>query len=305
MDHLFPGLEPPKRTEEAKKKSLEQIKQATEKPRKLDWQFYATIVSAIAVLFVFISSLSAESTFTPAPDNATSDAMIKKIMMYEHTENLADTPLTHLNKWYYFGELHLNEKQIEQITPLVERGINATEKTSVESVPLLQTIIVTMSDGTEHVLSFHLTEHVIYNWSTKKTAPFTIDEYFELFKIKDELDKNLSLIIMLLVLFGLYSLYAVILRRISPNRVLEDEQAETGFWKSLAFGIGFFVVLFAVLDYSKQLFGGYNLLFIVSFFTIGFILISIYHYVNRQPRSFWEIPISVLFFTLFTIIFTL
>lgn len=304
MEHLFPGLEPPKRTDEEKKKSLSQIQQATKKRRRLDWQFYATVVSAIAVLFVFIASLSEDSTFTPSPYNLSSDATIENIVMYNHNVDLRDKPLTHLNKWYYFGEYNLNERQIEQVKPLVERAIHAQERTELQSVPELQTMIVTMSDGTEHILSFHHNEKVIYNWGTENTVPFTTEEYFDMvFDIEMDLDKNLSGLIKLLILFGLYSLYAVILREVSPSRVLADEQVEIG--KSLNYGFVFFVLLFTVLEYSIQLFGGYNLLFIVSFFTIGFILISIYYRVNKLPRSYWEIPISVIFFTLFTIIFAL
>jgi hypothetical protein len=304
MEHLFPGLEPPKRTDEEKKKSLSQIQQATKKRRRLDWQFYATVVSAIAVLFVFIASLSKDSTFTPSPYNLSSDATIENIVMYNHNVDLRDQPLTHLNKWYYFGEYNLNERQIEQVKPFVERAIHAQERTELQSVPVLQMMIVTMSDGTEHILSFHHNEKVIYNWGTENTVPFTMEEYFDMvFDIEMNLDKNLSGLIKLLILFGLYSLYAVILREVSPNRVLADEQVEIG--KTLTYGFVFFVLLFTVLEYSIQLFGGYNLLFIVSFFTIGFILISIYYRVNKLPRSYWEIPISVIFFTLFTIIFAL
>lgn len=304
MEHLFPGLEPPKRTDEEKKKSLSQIQQATKKRRRLDWQFYATVVSAIAVLFVFIASLSEDSTFTPSPYNLSSDATIEKIVMYNHNVDLRDKPLTHLNKWYYLGEYNLNERQIEQVKPFVERAIHAQERTELQSVSVLQMMIVTMSDGTEHILSIHHSEKVIYNWGTENTAPFTMEEYFDMvFDIEMDLDKNLSGLIKLLIIFGLYSLYAVILREVSPSRVLEDEQVEIG--KSLTYGFVFFVLLFTVLEYSIQLFGGYNLLFIVSFFTIGFILISIYYRVNKLPRSYWEIPISVIFFTLFTIIFAL
>lgn len=304
MEHLFPGLEPPKRTDEEKKKSLSKIQQATKKRRRLDWQFYATVVSAIAVLFVFIASLSEDSTFTPSPYNLSSDATIENIVMYNHNVDLRDKPLTHLNKWYYFGEYNLNERQIEQVKPFVERAIHAQERTELQSVPELQTMIVTMSDGTEHILSFHHNEKVIYNWGTENTVPFTTEEYFDMvFDIEMDLDKNLFGLIKLLILFGLYSLYAVILREVSPSRVLADEQVEIG--KSLNYGFVFFVLLFTVLEYSIQLFGGYNLLFIVSFFTIGFILISIYYRVNKLPRSYWEIPISIIFFTLFTIIFAL
>lgn len=304
MEHLFPGLEPPKRTDEEKKKSLSQIQQATKKRRRLDWQFYATVVSAIAVLFVFIASLSEDSTFTPSPYNLSSDTTIENIVMYDHNVDLRDKPLTHLNKWYYFGEYNLNERQIEQVKPLVERAIHAQERTELQSVSELQTMIVTMSDGTEHILSFHHNEKVIYNWGTENTAPFTTEEYLDMvFDIEMDLNKNLLGLIKLLILFGLYSLYAAILREVSPSRVLADEQVEIG--KSYTYGFIFFVLLFTVLEYSIQLFGGYNLLFIVSFFTIGFILISIYYRVNKLPRSYWEIPISVIFFTLFTIIFAL
>lgn len=306
MEHLFPGLEPPKRTEEAKKKSLQQIKQVTEKRRKFDWQFYATIVSAIVVLFILIASINEDSTFIPNQSNVASDASIDKVILYEHNEALSNKALFHLNKWYYIGEKSLNKDQIEQITPLIERAIFAEESIAIQYPPSFTTMLVTLSDGSEHIISIHYQEKVLYNWATEYSAPFTLDEYFDMiFDIKHGFDKNLSIIIKLLLLFGCYALYAAILRKISPIRIINDEQSDMSILKSLVYGIGFLLLLFTVLNNSENLFGGYNILYIVSVFAIVFILISVYHYVNRNTRSFWEIPISVAFFTLFTIIFTL
>lgn len=302
MEHLFPGLEPPKRSIEEKEASFQKIKQRTLKQKKWNWQYYVTVCAAIAVFFVLLASL----TSVPLNENhtATASGEIKEIYVFKQT-TLHSEYRTQMSKWYNLDKVKLSKPEIETFQTIISRSEKIQQPINMNTNLNYEGFITKYSDGTEHFYLYSYEQNELLNLTAKEKVVLERDEAWFIMDLGIKTDeRRLSFIIKIVIIFGLVAGYFTLLQQVSPIRKIMEEENDISKWKIFRKGFGSLLAIIIVLSISSIYYEAYNLLFIASFFTLYFLLKKCWQwYRGNTSYSYLEIPISAIFFTILSIIY--
>ena len=301
MEHLLPGMEPPKRTEQEKKKSLQVIEQhLTNKKRHFNIQYFSVLAAAVAVLYILIATLQTSQP-TLEPSSAAATHPVKNIYLFDQNE-LYDGPRTTMTKWYNLDKLKLSEEEIEKILPILERQQHIPGKIQLSENYLA--FIVKYENGVEHFFKVDFLGKQIINASTNAVAEIDSEEYWIFVDLENDLHSNVSFIIeILLLLFG-YAIYMNFLQKLSPIRKLKLEERNIKVMRQFFKGVGFYFGLALVVSLSQAYYNADHLLFIISFYTLFMLLLFFYRrFIKKELYSYYEVPVSIIAYTCFALIF--
>lgn len=305
MEQLFSGMEPPKRSKEEKQKSLQAIQHGlTIKKKKFNWPYYSVLAAAVALLFILIASLQTGTPTSVHLSTATAP-VIKNIYMFEQTD-LDDEPRTFMSKWYNLDKITLSKDEIKKISPAIERlqKGNGLANTSIDDN--YTALIVQYDDGVEHFYAVDIDTKQLINYETKEIAQLEQSELKTLSTLEDELNERIPMLLNIIIILSAYVAYFIFRLKISPIRKIKFEQSNVSYWRQFGSGIGFYILISFISGFSKYFYGADNLLFFASFYGLFFVLqLFIRRFIKGQPYSYWEIPLSTIAFTCFTVIFTL
>ena len=304
MEHLFPGLEPPKRSTDEKETSLQIIKQRTLKQKKLNWQYYTTVCAAIAVFFVLLASL----TSVPLNENHTNTASgeIKEIYVFKQT-TLHSEYRTQMSKWYNLDKNKLSKTEIETFQTIIARSEKIQQPINMKTNLNYAGFITKYSDGTEHFYLLNYEQNELLNLTAKEKVVLERDEARFLMNMEIKTDeKRMPFIIKIVIIFGLVAGYFTLLQKVSPIRKIIEAENDISKWKIFRKGFGSLLAIIIILSISSIYYEAYNLLFIATFFTLYFLLKKCWQwYRGNTSYSYLEIPISAIFFTILSIIYIL
>ena len=303
MEHLFSGMEPPKRSKEDKQKSLQVIQQGLSmKKKKFNWPYYSVLTAAVALLFILIASLQ---TGTPTNVHSSTDNApeIKNVFMFEQTE-LDDEPRTFMSKWYNLDKITFSQDEIDSLLPAIERLQKVTGVVNTSIFDYFTALIIQYDDGVEHFYALDFDSKQLINITTKEIAPLEQSELTNLEALEEELQDHIPFTLRIFVILISYAAYFFFIVKISPVRKIKlDKQSN---WQQAFSGIGSYILIIFLTGFSNYYYGADNLLFFASFYGLFFsIQLFVRRFIKGQPYSFWEIPFSTIVFTFVTVIFTL
>ena len=304
MEHLLPGMEPPKRSEQEKKKSLQVIEQhLTNKKRHFNIPYFSVLAAAVAVLYILIASLQTSQP-TLEPSSAAATHPVKNIYLFDQNE-LYDGPRTTMTKWYNLDKLKLSEEEIRKILPFLERQQHVPGEIQTTLSENYLAFIVQYENGVEHFFKVDFLGKQIINASTNAVAEIDSEEYWIFVDLENDLHSNVSFIIeILLLLFG-YAIYMNFLQKLSPIRKLKLEERNIKVMRQFFKGVGFYFGLALVVSLSQGYYNAQNLLFIISFYTLFMLLLFFYRrFIKKELYSYYEIPVSIFAYTCFALIFS-
>lgn len=307
MDEQLKKLKAPERTEAQRSASLHKIMEHTEKNgKRVQWQYYATLVSAAMLFLVLLTSILAPQQTGPTTQvSASSSTEIEKIYFVE-TYN--DDYVPEISKWYYLGKNKASKKELEMLTPYFNKMTSAEMNDERFRYDSYQNFIVQYEDGSKHyVQMFFHDSYELWDTTTSQKVTLTEAEWLALQDIVNSQDASYRSVLNLGLIILAYFVYFYVIRKVSPMLRLNFESQNrkskrSHFWR----GIGFYLLLILLVGQSAALYSAVNLLFVASVLALFFSarLLLDYWYGNFK-RSFWEIPISTAFYTLFVILYSL
>jgi hypothetical protein len=301
MEHLFSGMEPPKRSKEDKQKSLQVIQQGLSmKKKKFNWPYYSVLTAAVALLFILIASLQ-----TGTPSNVHSSIVtapaIKNVYMFEQTD-LDDEPRTFMSKWYNLDKLTFSKEEIDSLLPAIDRSKNVGYP--IKTDQNYTALIVQYDDGVEHFYAIDVKHKQLINVTTNAVAQLEQSELVNLLALEEELQDPFPFILKIIVILSAYAAYFFLILKISPIRKIKLDKKSN--WKQTFSGIGSSILITLLIGFTNYYYGADNLLFFASFYGLFFsIQLFVRRFIKGQPYSYWEIPFSTIAFTFVTVIFTL
>lgn len=303
MDHLFPGLEPPKRSKEEKLESLQKIKKHTLKSKKWHWQYYTTFGAAIAVLFLLIFSIKS----VPLSENIASatSSEIEKIYVFEQSSIYSEYR-TQMSKWYNLDKKKLSKSEIETF-----KGIITHSEPLQQPIDLNRTLnhtgfITKYSDGTEHFYLLDLDQNELLNLTAKEKVVLNMEDARDLTYIGWKLNDRIPFLFKIVFLLVLVAGYFTLLHKVSPIRKILAEENKIKKRSIFLKGFGSLIAIVLVLGITLSQYEAFNILFILCFYTLYFLLNKCWKlFRGKAGYSYLEIPISAIFFTLLSILYIL
>lgn len=307
MDEQLKKLKAPERTATQRSASLQKIKAHTVKNgNRVKWQYYTTLVSAAMLLLVLLASILAPQQSGPATQvSANSSTQIEKIYFLKTFNN---EYVPQISKWYYLGKNKASKKELELLVPYLNKLTTAEMNEVRYRNDSYQDFLVQYEDGSKHYVQMHLLDgHDLWDSTTHQKVALTEDEWLALQDIVESQNAwyrsalNLGLIILA------YFVYINVIRKVSPMLRLNFESQNRKIKRSQLWrGIGFYLLLILLVGQSGAIYSAVNLLFVASVLALFFSARLLLDYWNGNfKRSFWEIPISTAFYTLFVILYSL
>ena len=146
--------------------------QIQKSPKKFNWQYYATLVTAAILVMVLIASFK-DASAQPIPTQGAALNEIEKVFIFS-SEEYREEPIRNMSKWYYLGKGTLKESEIEQLKPLFEKLENTipTKLDELDSSSI--NLIIQYSDGTEHYVQLMKGFYTIINKDTNEASTLDI-----------------------------------------------------------------------------------------------------------------------------------
>lgn len=305
MEHLLPGMEPPKRTPQEKQASLRKIQASLSqtKKRSFNYPYIGVVIATIAVCFLLLASLQPANV--QETTTATAEVSVKNIYVFKQTE-YHDGPRTMMGKWYNVDKHRLNSVEQKLVIPLLSKLQVVEEPIQPLEAKEYNGMIVQYDDGTELFLQIDPSPDNLrlIQPQSNSIIPLEREEFYDMIFLDNGDRYSLfNQALRLLAVVFLYVFYRALLEHVSPARIYYEEQKRSNKWKIGLGGIGVYFGLAFVAGLSAYYTDAINVWFIISFFTI-FILIRflIQSWIKQRQYSFYELPIAIVTYSLLVII---
>lgn len=294
MNNPFKKMKVPSRRADEIEQTLSVIEKRIEQKKKRNVYLNGTLIASIAAIFIFLFTTGDQFTLQTAADQK------EKIYYVQLDPSLRS--LEGVEKWYYLNKKALTQKQLETILPIIERiGESESAPSSYyDRVSLDHSFIIVHSDDS---VSYLVTEfesgnnYYVRDKVTQQVTAISIDEYLLISRFNDVITISHQLLLGLCMTL-IYLLYLKIVPKISPlirHDLFNKENVIELIRSYIIMRITTIGSLIIIIWISPAL----NLFFLIGTLSAVILLrIGREYYNGDYKRSMWEIPISVITYTL-------
>lgn len=295
MNNPFEKIKAPRRTTQEIESTYKSIEQRLQTKKKRSFITNGALLASIAAILLFLLSTYDQTSYNSAASNTS----IQKIYLVDYDHSLY--PIQGVEKWYYLNKHKIDSEQLKKIIPVIERVDESEAMTSDNyRVPTEYAFIVVHADDS---VSYYFLEFeeggnwYLRNEITDQQTKLTIEEY--LHSLPKKVTKSIPTQILYGVLLTLvYLLYLKMMPKISPSirrNLFKKENLMELIRAYIIMKITTFGLLILIMWVNPAL----NLFVMIG--AVSFIIllrIGKEYYDGNYKRSIWEVPISIVTYTL-------